>query len=159
MKRQPEAALIIETKLHHNYSIILWRYQMFFKRTIMLLKILLGVIVVSVQNSPELIVSNIEKWLKLLGFPDFMHTNLFVQISTWSLRVLVCYCLISLTLEFYKSKKNKKLAQQKLNIFQAIDLFKENNVKIDREDILAGVFSNRERVSMIVTRRNGYFIF
>lgn len=74
------------------------------------------------QNSPDAIVSNLEKWLNLLGFhsfPDFMHTAMFVEVSTWGLRLLSFCCFASLFFSFYKARKERRIP-----IMKAADIIK-----------------------------------
>ena len=108
-----------ETKKGALVSIINWYIDLGKQN---LIKIFLGVIPIVMQNSPDAIVSNLEKWLNLLGFhsfPDFMHTAMFVEVSTWGLRLLSFCCFASLFFSFYKARKERRIP-----MMEAVDIIK-----------------------------------
>jgi len=78
-------------------------------------KIILYGAVGMLTNPPEIIVSNLEKWLNLLGFnnfPDFMHTSWFSISSSLIGWIIIAYIAINFTLKklriIYKKQQTKQ---------------------------------------------------
>jgi hypothetical protein len=128
-----------------------------------LIKIFLGIVGAIMQNPPEVIVSNLEKWLNLLGFhefPDFMHTTMFVEASTWTIRLLVFYLFASVLFSGYKSWKDKKSQKQRelhIPIMEAVDMLKSHSIK-GFELTLKAIFSNQHSEHSTDTKQLILFI-